>query len=156
MFDRLLLTVGIAAIAWLLYRAVSWLLLRRSARDALGLQSYQLGRPAILYFTAPGCAPCRTIQEPALAALQERYGGGVQVIRIDAIAAPEVADHWAVLSLPTTFIIDSRGRPRKVNHGPARLERLERQLAVLEELPQAESSGSSRAKGLIGDVSQRG
>lgn len=156
MLDRLLLTAGIAASGWLIYRGARWLLLRQRARDMLGLESYQLGRPAVLYFTAPGCVPCRTIQAPALQALSDRYGQGVQILRFDAIEASEIADHWGVLSVPTTFIIDSQGRPRTVNHGPARLEKLERQLVNLGELLASRSSNRSPAKSLAGDATQRG
>jgi hypothetical protein len=35
------------------------------------------------------------------------------------------------LSVPTTYIIDSQGQPRFVNHGVALYEKLSRQLANL-------------------------
>ncbi|HLE53485.1 MAG TPA: hypothetical protein VI755_15570, partial [Anaerolineales bacterium] len=38
------------------------------------------------------------------------------------------ADYWGVLSVPTTFIIDRRGRPRRVNHGVASAEKLFKQI----------------------------
>ena len=113
---------------WLLNRIV----LRRVGRKTLGLESFQFGRPGILYFTTPGCAPCKTVQQPALRELQEWLGDGLQVIKVDAVQSPNLANYWGVLSVPTTFIIDSQGRPRCVNHGVARADKLLRQLENIE------------------------
>lgn len=135
-----------------LYLAWTRLALVRQARRGLKLDRYHPGRPAILYFTAPGCAPCRTIQRPALRALRARYGDTVQIIRVDALESRELSDHWGVLSLPTTFIIDSRGRPRCVNHGASRLPKLESQLAGIDELPEPVAADRESAKHLVTDV----
>ena len=54
------------------------------------------------------------------------------MIEIDAIAQSNLADYWGVLSLPTTFIIDSHGRPRKVNHGVVNAENLFNQIRDVE------------------------
>jgi len=40
-----------------------------------------------------------------------------------------------VLSVPTTFIIDSQGRPRRVNHGVASAEKLLNQIEEVEGYP---------------------
>jgi len=92
------------------------------------LETIRPGIPAILYFTTPTCVPCKTVQRPALAHLQERLGDSIQVIEIDAAAQPELANYWGVLSVPTTFIIDGRGRPRRVNHGVSSADKLQRQI----------------------------
>ncbi len=135
-----------------LYLAWIRLSLVRQARRGLSLDTYHPGRPAILYFTAPGCAPCRSIQRPALNSLEARYGDQVQIIRIDALQSRNLSDHWGVLSLPTTFIIDSQGRPRCVNHGAARLRKLESQLAGIDELPQPVPADHDPAKHLATDL----
>jgi hypothetical protein len=63
----------------------------------------------------------------------EQKGDAVQVIEIDASAEPELANYWGVLSVPTTFIIDSKGRPRRVNHGIASSQKLGRQIDEVEQ-----------------------
>lgn len=128
MLERLLLTVGIVVAGILGYRLLKEIQLRRRASRTLGIPGYRSGAATILYFTAPGCAPCRTVQKPALANIKERYGDNVNVLQFDATEHTNLADSWGVLSVPTTFIIDAAGRPRGVNHGLAREGKLEAQL----------------------------
>lgn len=100
----------------------------RKGKILAGLEEHRAGVAAILYFTTPYCAPCKTQQRPALAELVEHYRDRLQVIQIDALEHPELADYWGVLSVPTTFIIDGGGRPRHVNHGVASAAKLRQQL----------------------------
>jgi thioredoxin 1 len=114
------------------YWVVNWLIIARAQSKRLGLEGIRPGIPAILYFTTPSCVPCKTIQRPALARLQERLSDSIQVIEIDAAARPDLANYWGVLSVPTTFIIDGRGRPRRVNHGVSSAEKLQEQIEEVE------------------------
>jgi thioredoxin 1 len=109
--------LGIAAAGVLLYRLVSYLMVTRVQAKARPLVLARRGIPAILYFTSPDCAPCRTIQRPALKTVQNRMGDRLQVIEVNTYEQPELAKEWGVLSLPTTFIIDADGVPRHVNYG---------------------------------------
>jgi thiol-disulfide isomerase/thioredoxin len=88
------------------------------------LPEYRFGRPAIVYFKTDGCGPCESIQGPALAEIQTQLGEGVQVIQIDAFERVDLAKTWGVLTVPTTFLIDSLGRPRGVNQGAVGAPRL--------------------------------
>lgn len=135
MTDRLLLALLLIALGVLAYRAYAWLVLRRRIVAGLGLDAFQPGSPAILYFTDPGCAPCVNLQDPALAELSATFGPGLQVIKVQALERTDLTDAWGVLSLPTTFIVDASGRPRGVNHGVARAEKLRDQLAAIGEFP---------------------
>lgn len=103
--------------------------LLRAGSRRLGLEGVERGRPVLVYFTTPSCAPCKTIQRPAIQRLMSLMGEYLQVVEIDASRQPEVADHWGVMSVPTTYILDVNGQPRHVNHGVARFEQLSRQLA---------------------------
>jgi thioredoxin-like negative regulator of GroEL len=78
------------------------------------------------------------VQRPVLDQLEAAWHGRLQVLEIDATLRPELADAWGVLAVPTTFLTDSGGRPRRVNHGVARLEKLMAQLAEIgEALPES-------------------
>jgi thiol-disulfide isomerase/thioredoxin len=118
-----------------LFHLANRLILARLRGRRLGLEAVRPGVPAILYFTTPSCRPCQTVQRPALAKLQERLGDSLQIITVDALARPDLADYWGVLSVPTIFIIDSKGRPRRVNHGVASAEKLLRQMEEVEQSP---------------------
>lgn len=137
MIARIGIAVALVAAGFLAYGLGNRLWLATRARQTLGLGAfgYQAGMPAILYFTSPGCVPCITIQRPALTRLLAAFGGRLQVLEVDATLHPRLADAWGVLTVPTTFIIDSQGRPRGVNHGAARADRLAAQLAALGERP---------------------
>ena len=135
MVERLLILLVVVVMA-----LVGWRLLRRRAesrRDADGLAplGYRPGAPAVLYFTAPGCAPCESIQKPALQRAADRFGGRLQVLEVDASQQPRAADAWGVLAVPTTFLIDRTGCVRRVNHGPTREHALLAQFAEIGEIP---------------------
>ncbi len=96
------------------------------------LKRLRPGIPAVIYFWSETCAPCVLVQKPALEKLEAELGSdSVQIIVINAVEQPKVADAWGVLGLPTTFIVDREGRPRRVNHGVVRAEHLRNQLDLV-------------------------
>ena len=142
MLERLGIALGFILAGYLVYRLYGWLTMRRLARAGISLEGFTLGKPAILYFTDPGCAPCQAVQDPALQEVAAQYGERLQIIKVQALEDPHVTDSWGVLSLPTTFIIDAQGHPRGVNHGVARAPRLVDQLIAIGE-PSPSQSGAS-------------
>lgn len=103
--------------------------LRRRARRHIDLGvELRRGVPAILYFSTPDCAPCHSVQEPAIEELRAQYGDRLQIVQVDASQRTDLANFWGVLSVPTTFIIDARGQPRHVNNGVTLAPRLRQQL----------------------------
>lgn len=128
---RLLWSAALLAGAGLLYAGYNWRLLRHAPARRPGLEYAEPDKAVLLYFTTPTCAPCKTIQRPAIEQLKAQLGDGLQVIEVDAAAHPEIADQWGVLSVPTTFVIDAQGRARHVNHGVTRTEKLRQQLQDL-------------------------
>ena len=126
---RLLWSALIVLLAVGGFRLANRRMIARVKEQAAGLKGFRPGVPAILYFTTPGCIPCKTVQRPAIASLQAEMQDGLQVIEIDCTQEPEIAEAWGVLSVPTTFIIDGRGRARGVNHGVARAEALKEQIS---------------------------
>jgi thioredoxin-like negative regulator of GroEL len=132
---RTILALIIALVGLGAYWVFNRVLLHRLRKPERGLEDVHKGVPAILYFTTPDCQPCKTQQRPTLRRLTEALSEAVQVIQIDATQRPDLADYWGVLSVPTTFIIDSKGKPRGVNHGVASAEKLHRQLEAAEGRP---------------------
>jgi thiol-disulfide isomerase/thioredoxin len=123
----LIIAAGLA-LYWLANRAILNRAQKNGASQRSDLPFDPRGLPAILYFTTPECQPCKTIQRPALQRLQDRLGSRLQVVEVDAQERPDLASRWGVLSVPTTFIIDSSGQLRHVNHGVTRAEKLMQQL----------------------------
>ena len=138
MLDRIGIVAAIALVGLAAYQlGTRWQVFRlaRASRSQNGaangiLSQLRPGVPAIIYFWSPDCAPCLTVQKPALAALQSELGkDSLQVLAVNVYEQPELAEEWGVLSLPTTFLVDTSGKPRGVNHGLAREAKLRRQLA---------------------------
>lgn len=134
MIERLLIVAAVAVLAAAAYhlfrRWEVWRVTRLAPGDPL-LAGRRPNTPAILYFTTPFCAPCKTQQRPALRQLVDELGDQVQVIEVDATAQPDAANRWGVLSVPTTFILDRAGNPRQVNHGVTPLDTLRHQVQGL-------------------------
>ncbi len=125
---RLAWAVTIIAAGYALFRLVSFLIVRRAQAIAYNPGLFHPGKPTILYFTTPDCAPCQTVQQPALRKVKRRMGDGLQIVEVNAFEQPDVAREWGVLSVPTTFIIDAAGKPRHVNHGVTSAEGLMEQI----------------------------
>jgi thiol-disulfide isomerase/thioredoxin len=135
MTSEILLRFGIALGIIVLGVSVYWLLnqrlLSRAGNQVRSLLNPLPNKPTIVYFTTPDCAPCKTIQRPALDKLSNMFGDGLQVVEIDATERPDLAKTWGVMSVPTTFLLNSRGEARYVNNGVARVEKLMEQIQAL-------------------------
>ncbi|MBI4927191.1 MAG: thioredoxin family protein [Anaerolineae bacterium] len=123
-YALLIILAGLA-----LYRAANWLILFRARMSLQPSQAAVPSTPSILYFTTPDCAPCKTIQRPAIEKLKESMGDRLTVVEINAYEKPELAKQWGVMSVPTTFVLDAHGTPRHVNHGATPASKLMRQVS---------------------------
>ena len=133
MIERFVVALVVLALGAGIYCVFKRLNLRRAAYSAPTdpiLRDLRPGVPAVVYFTTPGCIPCQTQQQPALAKLKTELGENVQVVKIDAAENPDAAERWGVFSAPTTFILDRYGQPRDVNHGVADTAKLRRQIEL--------------------------
>lgn len=137
---RALLAAGIFIAGYAFYHAWNRIQIARLGKPFKGLEDFKAGSPAILYFTTPDCQPCKTVQRPALEKLMLEWD--VQIIQVDAADRRELSDYWGVLSVPTTFVIDSKGQPRGINHGVAHAEKLLRQLEAAEGRPLARQANN--------------
>jgi thiol-disulfide isomerase/thioredoxin len=126
---RTLLALAIVGVGLAAYGLTNRLVLTRATGQSKRLEEFLPGIPAILYFTTPTCVPCKTVQRPAIQQVQQSLGERVQIIEVDASKRMDLASEWGVMSVPTTFILDKNGRPRQINHGVARAEKLLAQLS---------------------------
>ena len=128
MTERLLLVPITFLIFWLGYQGLNQFIIFRRKRFGLQIEGFKLGSPAIIYFSSINCYPCQTLQRPVISSLKRELKKQLQVIEIDVIEHPDLTRLWGVLSLPTTYLLDSKGIPQRVNHGVISAERLKKQL----------------------------
>lgn len=128
---RLSLAAGIILAGAGTYRLTERWLLRRARGQARDLPDLRPHQPALVYFTTPTCAPCKTVQWPAIQQVRGQLGERFQVVEIDAAAQPDLARRWGVLSVPTTFVLDAHGKARYVNNGIARADKLLKQIQAV-------------------------
>jgi thiol-disulfide isomerase/thioredoxin len=126
--SRAAFTVVIIAVGIFGYWLVNQRLLVRAKSNIFTLFNQLPNKPVIVYFTTPDCAPCKTVQRPALNRVTQILGDSLEVVEIDATQRPDLAKQWGVMSVPTTFLLDARGEARYVNNGVTRAEKLMEQL----------------------------
>jgi thioredoxin 1 len=128
MYERLLITL--AAMAFM--GGVFLLLKRRQitlANRASRQPGKQTNKTTIVYFGSNGCAVCKRTQRPVLDKILAEYGNERLALTIyDVDESPDVAKEWRVMTLPTTFLLDSSGTIRHVNNGLVIPENLRKQL----------------------------
>ncbi|BBU20957.1 thioredoxin family protein [Mycobacterium xenopi] len=119
------MTAAVAAIASACGLAVlaGWLLSRRSGAlratsprsgepfdlQATGLDFSGTG-PTVVHFSAPWCGPCARVRQVVSEVCDGL--GNVAHVEVDLESNAALAQHFSVLSLPTTLIFDDEGRQR--------------------------------------------
>ena len=78
----------------------------------------------ILAFSSAKCHQCHQLQAPALKRVLEARGTDVSVVDVDAPGEPELAQRYQVLTVPTTVVLDAKGRAHAVNYGFANTVKL--------------------------------
>ena len=127
-FGLAIIIIGLGAFA---YWLINQRLLIRARNNVLTLFNTLPNKPVLVYFTTPDCAPCKTIQRPAINRISGLLGEELEVVEIDATERPDLAKVWGVMSVPTTFLLDANGEARYVNNGVARAEKLLEQIQTL-------------------------
>jgi thiol-disulfide isomerase/thioredoxin len=125
------LAVSIIVLGLFAYWFINQRLLIRARNNVFRLFNKLPNKPVLVYFTTPDCAPCKTIQRPAIDRVSNLLGEKLEVVEIDATERPDLAKTWGVLSVPTTFVLDEHGEARYVNNGIARAEKLLEQIQTL-------------------------
>jgi thiol-disulfide isomerase/thioredoxin len=125
------LAVGIIGLGVFAYWLINQHSLVRARNNVFTLFSTLPHKPVLVYFTTPDCVPCKTVQRPAINQVENLLGEQLQVVEVDATERPDLAKVWGVMSVPTTFLLDARGKARYVNNGVARAEKLIQQIQTL-------------------------
>lgn len=94
-FERLFAALVISGLGVAAYLLANRLILSKAESKVKRFAAYQSGQPAIVYFTTPTCAPCKTVQRPAIERLKQKLGKRLQVLEVDASAQPGLAQDWA-------------------------------------------------------------
>jgi thioredoxin 1 len=124
-----ILIVGASYGAWKLLGLAVLLRARRpGAGDSLLPEGFVSGKPGFLIFGSPHCAPCVHAQKPAAKKIASELGAAIQLIEVDVTEEPSLAERYGVVSLPTVFLFDETGKPRRVNHGFVSVDELRRQI----------------------------
>ncbi|WP_422744690.1 thioredoxin family protein [Mycobacterium sp. WMMD1722] len=113
----LIAVFGIAFVVGRLVSLRSGLLKAEAAAanvDTSGLGLSDTG-PTILHFSAVWCGPCAAVRRVVDQVVQDLPQ--VAHVEIDMDADPEAARRLSVMSLPTTIVFDSDGRPRYRSSG---------------------------------------
>jgi thioredoxin 1 len=131
---RLILAIGIIILGAAAYWLINQRLLVRARNNVSTLFKTPPKNPVLVYFTTPDCAPCKTVQGPAIEQVRSMLGEKLQVVEINAYERPDLAKLWGVMSVPTTFLLDARGEPHYVNNGVARANKLMEQIQTLQHL----------------------
>ena len=105
----LIVVVLCVAAAALWYRRANGVAHRIDATfdaEQLALLGLEVGSPALLLFTAPGCPPC-TVAKRVLDEVGSRRG--IPVVTADVTDHPALATAQHVYRAPTVFVVDRRG-----------------------------------------------
>ena len=125
------LAIAIIGLGIFAYWFINQRWLVRASHNIFTLFKKLPNKPVLVYFTTPDCAPCKTVQRPAIDRVSNLLGEKLQVIEVDATERPDLAKVWGVMSVPTTFLLDAHGEARYVNNGVARAEKLLEQIEAL-------------------------
>lgn len=132
MAERILIALAIAAgVTGAVLLTKIWLAQRQ--RGTLGIDARAFATPGhatVLYFYTDLCDPCRSVQKPELERLAQNTTN-VIVRPIDAVASPDIARTFRVLTVPTTVVVGPQGRVMAVNYGVARQAKLLAQIALI-------------------------
>jgi Thiol-disulfide isomerase and thioredoxins len=117
--SRALLSLAIAAGAVGLWRILSLVVLGKAKGAAAesALAGFAPGKPGILVFGSPGCPTCVHAQDSAARKAALTLGSRAQLLEVNVDERPELARRYGVVSLPTVFVLDGSGEPRRVYHG---------------------------------------
>jgi thioredoxin-like negative regulator of GroEL len=127
MLERIVIAAALVAAGLLAY--VLFLRWQRRRVSRRTRDRAATGRPAVLVFTSPTCAPCKLQQLPIVDRILVDGRDKIEVDVIDVTERPDVAAQYGVWSLPTTIVLAADRRVVAINQGVAPEKKLRDQLA---------------------------
>lgn len=73
--------------------------------ESFGREVLASDRPVVVDFYAGWCMPCRQL-EPEIDALSEKWESRFRFAKVDVDRAPELAQEYEVLSIPTVLLFE--------------------------------------------------
>jgi hypothetical protein len=133
MADRLLVLAVVALAVGALWGLV-WVWRQRAVRRMQVASPFALlvpaGRPAVISFSTPTCAECRTRQSPALDRLSKQLGSQVTILKLLAPDHSELVEQAGILTVPATIVLDANGIVQHLNLGFTDTHRLVEQVQI--------------------------
>jgi thioredoxin-like negative regulator of GroEL len=131
MLERLAITVVLILAGAIAYQIlIRWQIHQVAAQTADPLLDDAPRVPTVVYFTTETCGPCKTQQTPTLNLLKTELGDNLHIVRVDAETDPDAASRWGVMTVPTLFVLNADGTPRKVYNGVVSASTLKQDLHI--------------------------
>lgn len=112
-------------LVWLMSR---WLRFRQTSRLRARAHFYAHGQATLIVVVSSRCSICPA-QKSVVLKLRERYPASLlRVATIDAELEPAQAREFAVMTVPTTLILDPDGTTAHINSGFTQFDVLARQI----------------------------
>ena len=128
MFERILIAGAIIIGLGLLW--LTWQHYKAKIIKRMRPVEVTAGKPGLLYFTGEFCAACKFQQTPIVEAIATALGDTVTVKQYDVAAHPDLANHYNILTLPATIVVNQVGQVTHINYGVVERNKLEAQLRV--------------------------
>ncbi len=120
----LVLSLSVLGVVWLSQRFIGGIRHQASSGDSIlapeelgEVEETPLARVRILAFASEDCHQCHTLQAPVLRRVKEAHGDVVTIIEIDASKSSKLTNRYHVLTVPTTVLLDVKGKAHAVNYG---------------------------------------
>ena len=82
---------------------------------------YKGKKPAIVDFYADWCGPCKRLA-PILEEINKEYGGKIVIYKVNVDKEKELAQQYAIKSIPTIFLFAKGAKPAAIQGLPSKEE----------------------------------
>ncbi|RDH84108.1 MAG: hypothetical protein DIZ80_08225 [endosymbiont of Galathealinum brachiosum] len=117
-FDRLIFVVFTIVVVLQLFSMMRKRQYKTARSNIKNEVSSPVNTPQVIYFWSHQCNQCKTAQKPALNRLHKLLGDSrLMITSVNINENPEKANSWDVKTVPTTYVLDVKGKLRFINNG---------------------------------------